>query len=238
MNRLAMMVLKNLHRIPSAYGKLCRYAKQPENYPEEEMYRHIQYVLGLAVKAGNVEVRVHGKENIPQEGGFMLCSNHQGLFDVLAIACNCDMPISAVYKKELKDIPLVREIAKCTNAFAMDREDVRQSMTVIQNVAKELQKGRNYLIFPEGTRSKKGNEMVEFHHGTFKCVVKAKAPILPIAVIDSYKVLDQKGSAPVTMQIHFLPLIPYEAYEGMKTGEIAELVKGRIGEVIRANTSI
>jgi 1-acyl-sn-glycerol-3-phosphate acyltransferase len=120
----------------------------------------------------------------------------------------------------------------------MDREDVRQSMTVIQNVAKELQKGRNYLIFPEGTRSKKGNEMLEFHHGTFKCVVKAKAPILPIAVIDSYKVLDQKGSAPVTMQIHFLPLIPYEAYEGMKTGEIAELVKGRIGEVIRANTSI
>ena len=235
MNRLAMMVLKNLHRIPSAYGKLCRYAKNTDQYPEEEKYRHIQYVLNLAIRAGNVEVQVHGKENIPTEGGFLLCSNHQGLFDVLAIACNCDMPISAVYKKELKDIPLVREIATCTNAFAMDREDVRQSMTVIQNVAKELQKGRNYLIFPEGTRSKKGNEMLEFHHGTFKCVVKAKCPILPIAVIDSFKVLDQKGSAPLSMQIHFLPVIPYEEYEGMKTSEIAALVQGRIREAIQEN---
>ena len=235
MNRLAMMVLKNLHRIPSAYGKLCRYAKNTDQYPEEEKYRHIQYVLNLAIQAGNVEVQVHGKENIPTEGGFLLCSNHQGLFDVLAIACNCDMPISAVYKKELKDIPLVREIATCTNACAMDREDVRQSMTVIQNVAKELQKGRNYLIFPEGTRSKKGNEMLEFHHGTFKCVVKAKCPILPIAVIDSFKVLDQKGSAPLSMQIHFLPVIPYEEYEGMKTGEIAALVQGRIREAIQEN---
>ena len=236
MNRLAMMVLKNLHRIPGVYGKLCRYAKTPDQYPEEEMYRHIQYVLGLAIKAGNVTVEVHGRENIPTKGGFMLCSNHQGLFDVLAIACNCDMPISAVYKKELKDIPLIKEIASCTHAFAMDREDVRQSMTVIQNVAKEFEKGRNYLIFPEGTRSKKGNEMMEFHHGTFKCVVKAKCPILPIAVIDSYKVLDQKGSAPVTMQIHFLPPIPYEEYAGMKTAEIAALAQSRIRETIEANT--
>ena len=235
MNRLAMMVLKNLHRIPSAYGKLCRYAKNPEAYPEEEMYRHIQYILNLAIKAGNVEVQAFGRENIPAEGGFLLCSNHQGLFDVLAIVSNCDQPISAVYKKELKDIPLIREIATCTNAFAMDREDVRQSMTVIQNVAKELQKGRNYLIFPEGTRSKKGNEMLEFHHGTFKCVVKAKCPILPIAVIDSFKVLDQKGSAPLSMQIHFLPVIPYEEYEGMKTSEIAALVQGRIRTAIREN---
>ena len=235
MNRLVMMVLKNLHHIPGAYSKLRRYAKDPDRYPEVERYRHIQYILGLAIKAGNVTVQVHGRENIPTEGGFMLCSNHQGLFDVLAIACNCDMPISAVYKKELKDIPLIKEIAACTHAFAMDREDVRQSMTVIQNVANEFEKGRNYLIFPEGTRSKKGNEMMEFHHGTFKCVVKAKSPILPIAVIDSYKGLDQKGSAPVTMQIHFLPPIPYEDYAGKKTKEIAELVQGRIAETIQAN---
>ena len=230
-----MMVLKNLHHIPSAYGKLRRYAKHAGQYPEMEKYRHIQYILGLAVKAGNVKIEVHGKENIPAEDGFMLCSNHQGLFDVIAIVCHCDRPMSAVYKKELKDLPLIREIAACTNAFAMDREDVRQSMGVIQNVARELSAGRNYLIFPEGTRSKKGNEMMEFHHGTFKGVVKAKCPILPIAVIDSFKVLDQKGSGPVAMQLHYLPPIPYEAYAGMKTAEIAALVQGRIEEAIRAN---
>ena len=237
MNRLVMMVLKNTFKIPTVYGKLCHYAKHTDKYPEEEKYRHIQHVLNLAIKAGNVDVQVFGKENIPTQDGFMLCSNHQGLFDILAIVANCDRPMSAVFKKELKDLPLIREIAACTYAFAMDRENVRQSMEVIQNVSKELVKGRNYLIFPEGTRSKLGNEMLPFHHGTFKCVVKAKCPILPIALVDSFKVLDEKGSAPISMQLHYLPPIPYEEIEGMKTGEIAALVQSRIAEVIKAHSA-
>ena len=158
----------------------------------------------------------------------MLYANHQGLFDVVAIASTCDMPIGAVLKKELYDIALLRYIAQCTYSFPMDREDVRQSLTVIQNVIAELKKGRSYLIFPEGTRSKKGNEMLEFHGGSFRCAAKAKCPIVPIALIDSYKVLDQKGSAPVAVQLHYLkPILP-EEYEGMKTQEVAALVKDRI----------
>lgn len=237
MNRLVMMVLKNTLKIPTVYGKLRHYAKHTDEYPEEEKYRHIQYVLDLAIRAGNVDVQVFGKENIPQEDGFLLYSNHQGLFDVLAIVRHCDRPMSAVFKKELKDLPLIREIAACTYAFAMDRENVRQSMEVIQNVTKEVLKGRNYLIFPEGTRSKKGNEMLPFHHGSFKCAVKAKCPILPIAVVDSFKVLDEKGSGPVSMQLHYLPVIPYEEYAGMKTGELAALVQSRIEETIKAHTA-
>ena len=232
MNRLVMMVLKNLHHIPSAYGKLRRYAKHAGQYPEMEKYRHIQYILGLAVKAGNVKIEVHGKENIPAEDGFMLCSNHQGLFDVIAIVCHCDRPMSAVYKKELKDLPLIREIAACTNAFAMDREDVRQSLTVIQNVTEEVKKGRNYLIFPEGTRSKLGNQMLDFHGGSFRCATKSKCAVLPVALVDSFKVLDQKGSAPVSVQLHYLQPIPYEEYKDMKPAELAELVRSRIAEKI------
>lgn len=237
MNRLVMMVLKNTFKIPAAYGKLRHYAKHTDEYPEEEKYRHIQYVLDLAIRAGNVDVQVYGKENIPREDGFLMYSNHQGLFDILAIVRHCDRPMSAVFKKELKDIILIREIAACTHAFAMDRENVRQSMEVIQNVTKEVLKGRNYLIFPEGTRSKMGNEMLPFHHGSFKCAVKAKCPILPIAVIDSFRVLDGKGSAPISMQLHYLPVIPYEEYAGMKTGEIADMVQQRIAEAIKAHTA-
>ena len=233
MNRIVMMVLKNLPRIPSAWIKLCRYARHPERYPEVEMWRHIQYILKRAIIGGNVQLQVTGLENIPQENGFMLYANHQGLFDVLAIAATCDNPMSAVLKKELYNVPLLHQIALCTNAFAMDREDVRQSLTVIQNVTEEVKKGRNYLIFPEGTRSRKGNEMGDFHGGSFRCATKSQCPILPIALIDSYKVLDQKGSKPISMQLHYLTPIYYEEYKGMKPAEVAELVKARIGAKIQ-----
>lgn len=236
MNRIVTMVLKNLPIVPGAWQKLCRYAKHPEKYSEEEMYRHIQYILKRAVRGGNIDLQVSGTENIPKEGGFMLYANHQGMFDVLAVAATCDIPVGAVLKKELYDIPFLHQVAICTRSFPMDREDVRQSLTVIQSVIREVKAGRNYLIFPEGTRSRNGNQMGQFHSGSFRCATKSKCPIVPVALVDSFKVLDQKGSKPVTVQIHYLKPICWEEYGNLKTTELAALVKERIAQAIQAHT--
>jgi 1-acyl-sn-glycerol-3-phosphate acyltransferase len=236
MNRIVTMVLKNLPIVPGAWQKLCRYAKHPEKYSEEEMYRHIQYILKRAVRGGNIDLQVSGTENIPKEGGFMLYANHQGMFDVLAVAATCDIPVGAVLKKELYDIPFLHQVAICTRSFPMDREDVRQSLTVIQSVIREVKAGRNYLIFPEGTRSRNGNQMGQFHSGSFRCATRSKCPIVPVALVDSFKVLDQKGSKPVTVQIHYLKPICWEEYGNLKTTELAALVKERIAQAIEAHT--
>ena len=110
----------------------------------------------------------------------------------------------------------------------MDREDVRQSLTVIQNVTREVQSGRNYVIFPEGTRSKSTNEMNEFHPGSFRCAVKAKCPIVPVAFTDSFKVLDQKGSQRLQVNLRYLPPISYEEHKELKSPELAQLTRDRI----------
>lgn len=234
MNRLALMVLRNWWRVPGAYGKLCHYARNADSYPEQEKWDHVQYILGLAASSGNIDLQVHGLEHIPApgSGGFLMYSNHQGLFDVVAIAATCNTPLGAVMKKELANVPLLKQIQSCTKSFSMDREDVRQSLEVIRAVTEEVKNGRNYLIFPEGTRSKNGNVMGEFHGGSFRCALKAKCPIIPVAFIDSFRVLDQKGSQPVTVQLHYLAPIPYDAYKDLKTVELAAMVKSRIQAVI------
>jgi len=235
LNRLVLMVLKNIFAVPGLYGKLCRHAANPENYPEKERWDHIAKIMQRAIKAGNVDLVVTGLENIPSEGGFMMYCNHQGLFDVVAIAGTCPTPLGAVLKKELKDVPLIKQIISCTKSFPMDREDVRQSLEVIKAVTEEVQNGRSYIIFPEGTRSRNGNVMGEFHGGSFRCAVKAKCTIIPMAVIDCFKVLDQKGSKPVKVQLHYLKPIAYEEYAGMKAAEVAALVKSRIQECLDQN---
>ena len=239
MNRLALMFLKNIHRAPGLYAKLCHYAKHTDRYPEAEKWAHIHKILRYAVAAGNLDLEVTGLENLEAAGqGFLMYGNHQGLFDVVAIAATCEIPIGAVLKKELAEVPLLKQIRICTNSFAMDREDVRQSLEVIRAVTEEVKKGRNYLIFPEGTRSKQGNLMGEFHGGSFRCAIKAKCPIVPIAFVDSFKVLDQKGSKRLHVQIHYLrPILP-EEYENLKTVELAALVKQRIAEKIEEKTGI
>ena len=236
MNRLVLILMRNALRLPGFYFKLCRYAKHPQKYSYQEKWDHISKIMQCAIKSANVELTVTGVENIPAPGtGFMMYGNHQGMFDIVALAATCPTPLGAVLKKELVGTPLLDQIRLCTDSFPMDREDVRQSLTVIQNVIAEVNKGRGYIIYPEGTRSKTGNTMAEFHGGSFRPVVKTKCPIIPIAYINSYAVLDQKGSAPLKVQMHYLKPIQPEEYEGMKAAEIAAMVKERIQTCIDEN---
>lgn len=232
MRRIILMVLYNLPFVPYWWWQLCHFAKHTDDIPEPEKYALLKKIVLHANKGGRVKIDVHGKEHIPTDQSFVFFPNHQGLFDVLAILEACDVPFSVVAKKEVKDVPFLKQVFAIMKAKIMDREDVRQSLQVILDVTQEVKNGRNYLIFPEGTRSRLGNQVGDFKGGSFKCAVKAKAPIVPVALLNAFEPFDRNSIAPVTVQVHFLEPIPYEVYQSMKTTEIAEIVKTRIEETI------
>lgn len=235
MKRILMMVFRNILLVPYMWIKLCYHASHVDKYTEEEHYKMLRYITYRANKGGNVIIDVHGQENIPKENGFMFFPNHQGMYDVLAIIDACPKPFSVVAKKEVANVPFLKQVFACMKAYMLDREDVRQAMEVIVNVTKEVKKGRNYLIFAEGTRSKKGNQIQDFKGGSFKSATKARCPIVPVALIDSFKPFDTNSITPVTVQVHFLEPLLYEEYKDMKTNEIAETVKERIQNKIKVN---
>lgn len=235
MKRILLMVLRNLLLVPYGWIKLCWYASHVDRYTEEQRYKLLKYIDNRANKGGNLIVDAHGVENIPDESGFIFYPNHQGLYDVLAILQACPIPFSVVAKKEVANVPFLKQVFACMNAFIIDREDIRQSMEVILNVTKEVKAGRNYLIFAEGTRSRQGNHPIEFKGGSFKAAMKARCPIVPVALIDSFKSFDTGSIAPLKVQVHFLKPMPYEEYQNMKSTEIAAEVKRRIEETIREN---
>ena len=232
-----MMVLRNILLVPYMWIKLCYHASHVDKYTEEEHYEMLRFITRRANIGGNVTVDVHGQENIPDQDGFMFYPNHQGLYDVLAILDVCPRPFSVVAKKEIKNIQFLKQVIACMRGYLLDRDDVRQAMQVIIDVTKEVKNGRNYLIFAEGTRSKNGNHPGEFKGGSFKAATKAQCPIVPVALIDSFKPFDTNTIKPVTVQVHFLNPLYYEEYKDMKTNQIAAEVKRRIEEVIHANTS-
>ena len=212
--RILLMVAYNILLVPYYWCKLCYYASHVEKYTEEERYKLLRFIDNRAITGGRIHIEVHGEENIPKKNGFMFFPNHQGLFDVLAIIQACPTPFSVVMKKEIQNIPFLKQVFACMKAFAIDREDVKQSMQVIIQVTKEVKAGRNYLIFAE---------------------VKAKCPIVPVALIDSYKSFDTKSIEKVNVQVHFMKPLLYEEYKDMKTVEIAQEVKSRIEKVIKEN---
>lgn len=235
MKRIIMMVLRNILFVPWGWFMLNKYAANVDRYTEGERYALLKKIDHKANVGGNITVKSYGVENIPNENGFMFYPNHQGLYDVLAIMEVCPVPFSVVAKKEVGNVPFLKQVFSCMKAFLIDREDIKQSMQVIINVTKEVKAGRNYLIFAEGTRSKNGNHPQEFKGGSFKAAMKAKCPIVPVALIDSYKAFDTGSAKMLNVQVHFLKPMEYEEYKNMKSTEIAAEVKRRIEETIRAN---
>ena len=235
MRRILLMILKNFFRLPKYWYLLCQRANHPEKYSVEERYACLRAINDKASIAGKIEIDVYGRENIPEQDGFMYYPNHQGMYDVLAMIEASTRPFSVVMKKELEKIPGLSKVFQVMQAHAIDREDIKQSMKVILQVSQEVKEGKNFLIFAEGTRTRHPNQVGEFKGGSFKAATKAKCPIVPVALIDCYKPFDTHSLKPIKVQVHILKPITYEMYKDMKSNEIASLVQRRIEKVIADN---
>jgi 1-acyl-sn-glycerol-3-phosphate acyltransferase len=204
-----------------------------EKYDRETRYAFLHKVAPAVNRRGRVKVVCHGLEHLPKENGYIIFPNHQGMFDALAFLETHERPFVTVMKKEVKDVFLLRRIIMMLQAEIIDREDIRQSMQVIMNMTRRVKAGENFVVFPEGTRSRKGNNILEFKGGTFKSAMNAKCPIVPAALIDSFKAFDTHSIKKVTVQLHYLKPLYYEDYKDMKSTEIAELVASKIQNTIR-----
>lgn len=229
--RIALMVIRLFLFVPYYFFRIW-WCGVSNKISYEESFEIIKKITKKANRAGKVTIKTYGHENIPKENGFIFFPNHQGLFDVLVFLESCPRPFSFVIKKEASNIILLKQIVKALGAYAMDRDDIKQSMKVINSVTEDVKKGKNFIIFPEGTRSKMGNKLLEFKGGSFKSATKARCPIVPCALIDSFKPFDEKSVKPVSVKLIYMPPMYYEEYKNMKTVEIAEEVKRRIEATI------
>jgi 1-acyl-sn-glycerol-3-phosphate acyltransferase len=235
-NRIVYLFTRRFYKVPWLFSQIIK-AGNSEKYTVQERYDKVKNVCHKVNNYAHVNIICTGTEYLPKENGFLITPNHQGLFDVLLLIDTCNKPFSVIMRKDLENTPLLKQVLKALDGKAIDRDDARQAMQIIREMTEELSQGRNFVIFPEGTRSKNGNILGEFKGGTFKSALRAKAPIVPVALIDSFKPFDVKDTKSVDVEIHYLKPIYYEEYKEMKTIEIAALVKSRIVEKIEKETS-
>lgn len=135
------MMLINILYLPWTWIKLCYHASHVDKYTDEEHNLFLKDIVKHANKGGRITVDAHGVENIPKENGFILFPNHQGMYDVLAILDACPNPISVVAKQEVAQVQGLKQVFACMKALFIDRNDLKQSMKVIQQVTAEVKQG-------------------------------------------------------------------------------------------------
>lgn len=181
---------------------------------------------------GRIETESYGQELLPKEGGYVMYSNHQGKFDTLGIMISHPKPCTIVMDAYRSKLPIADSFIDLVQGSRLDKNDMKAQLKTILKIADEVKNGRRYIVFPEGGYDHNKNELQDFMAGSFKCATKAKAPIVPVAIIDSYKPFGMNSLRKVKTQVHFLAPVCYEEYKRMTTAEIADLVKGRIAAAI------
>lgn len=235
MNRISYIVLKNILNVPRWFFRIWRMGREEDKHSDQERYDYLRNVVKKVNCSGHIKIEGFGADNIPDEGGFILFPNHQGLFDMLALIDTCPYPLRVVVKKEVSNVILVKQVVELLRGMFMDRVDIRSSMEIINKMTQDVKDGKNYVIFAEGTRSKEGNKILKFKAGTFKSAMNAQCPIIPVSLIDSYKPFDVSSIKEEKVQVHYLEPIQYHQYVGKKTTELADIVHDKIQEKINQN---
>jgi 1-acyl-sn-glycerol-3-phosphate acyltransferase len=203
-----------------------------DQYSVEERYAVDVKVIEILKRSIGVKTQVFGRENLPGEGGYVMFPNHQGKYDALSIMYGHPLPCSVVMDEKKSHVPLVKQFVDMVDGKRLKKDDVKQAMRVIYEMAEEVKNGKKYIIFPSGGYEHGGNAVMPFKAGSFKAAIRAQAPIVPVAIIDSYKVFEENTVGRVKTQVHFLPPLYYEDYRDMKTVEIAQLVERQIVDCI------
>ena len=227
MIRFLKVIVWNLPRI-YMIPQMAYRAKHADRYGEEGCYAYARLAIRRMMRSGQITTKKYGVENLPGEGGYIMCPNHQGKYDALGIIISHDTLCWVVIYSAKSLGFLFKNFFFLVQVKGLNKNDARQSVKIIKELAEDTKKGRRFIIFPEGGYLHNHNTVGEFKPGCFKSAVKAKVPIVPVALIDSYRVFEEWTLKKVETQVHFLQAIPYEEYKSMTTAQIAELVRDRI----------
>lgn len=101
-------------------------------------------------KTGKIKTKVYGEENLPKEGGYMMYPNHQGKYDVYGIISVHKQPCTFVMDIAKSNSIFIKQLVDILEAKRLDKKNNRQAMKIINEIAKEVEAGRRYVLFPEG----------------------------------------------------------------------------------------
>lgn len=164
-------------------------------------------------------VHPHGLENIPEDGGLLICPNHISAVDVIIVASAVkSRQICFMAKAELFKIPLLRGLIKALGAYPIRRGE--GDVGAIKKTITLLKEGKTIGMFPQGTRFKGVDpHSSTVKHGAGMIAHRGGVPVLPVAIITK----GHKVSLFKRVDVIFgKPISPDEL--GFETGNRAEQV--------------
>ncbi len=183
------------------------------------------HLLGIFIFKILFYMEVEGRENIPEEGPFILASNHLSFLDPPLLGISSPRKLYFLARKTLFKNKIFSAFIKRLGAIPIEREGSPMALRKGLDVLKE---GKGLVIFPEGTRSRDG-KLKNGKPGVGFLAIKGKCPVVPVFISGTDKALPvgAKFIKPTKIKVKIgKPLLFHDEDYISSTEKIMDSIKG------------
>lgn len=229
---LFYMIYARLKGVKYEHIKRTQGLEKATEYAARSIYLWSKFTVNVV----GIDIRVIGKENIPNET-CLFVGNHTSILDIPVILYSTERQVGFVSKKEVLKIPILSYWLQKGKCIALDRQNPRDAVRMINEGVKNLKDGYSMMIFPEGTRSLDG-KLLPFKKGSLKLAIKAKVPIVPVTIDAAFTSFEKnKKFKPSTVNVTFCKPIETEKLtkdeEKTLAEDIRKIIIGNLREEFR-----
>ena len=186
--------------------------------------------MALYFRLARIEIRVRGKNKVPENGNFLLVSNHLSDHDFMSMLTVLrGRSIAFVSKPENFNYPIVGKYLHKGGFLPINREDAREALVTIREVGERMSTMPiSYGVFPEGTRNRQIDGLLPFREGVFMMAKKAGVPIVIVRVTDTDKVKKRAPWRKTRVYVDFVDVIDAQTVKAERSHELSEMVRERM----------
>ena len=183
----------------------------------------------LICEWNGIKVEITGVENILIDEPQVFIANHQGYYDIFALAGFLAVQLRWVSKAILFRIPFMGWAMSAAGYIPVERNNRKQSYQAFLKALEAIKAGNSIVVFPEGTRSEDGNIGI-FKKGSQLLAERAKVPMVPVTVTGTRNIIRKRSMLiyPNMIRIIISPRISLDEENTKKGDKILQDIRGII----------
>jgi 1-acyl-sn-glycerol-3-phosphate acyltransferase len=196
---------------------------------ENMIYSPVRFFVRLGLALVNVRVEVTGLERLDPDQTYIFTPNHQSLIEVPLFVTYLGRNPAYLGKKEIFKYPIFGYGIGLIGVVPVDRSNSPAAVESAKLATENLRRGKSYVVYPEGTRSKDGR-LLPFKKGAFMMAIDAGVPVVPVTISGATKIMP-KGQVkvfPSTVRITIHEPISTADYSKENVVELMERTRERV----------
>ena len=160
--------------------------KKEVNKPKKFASFITKQTYKLVLDIFRIKIHHTGLDLVPQNEKFLIVCNHRSNWDPFPIGYFFPGNIADVTKPENLQMPIYGNFIRNCAFVPMPRDDDFKAVKSIVRASKIIKdQNSSMVIFPEGTRNKTDDVLLDFHAGSFKIAQRAKCPIVVVCLTNT-----------------------------------------------------